>query len=120
MKTFWFSLSVMLVMIGAILANATYVKHITGEIYDDLQELPPCAQASEEAQEILEQWNDKEHFLQLSISSTDMTETKNYLSELCVAARLNDEEAFEQARALCLLGLSRIRDLERFSLFHIL
>jgi hypothetical protein len=37
-----------------------------------------------------------------------------------VAASLNDEEAFEQERALALLDLARIRDLERFSFLHIL
>ena len=120
MKTFWVSLGAMLLLIGAILANAVCVRRITGEMFDGLQALPSCAQASEEAQDILKQWKDREHFLQLSVSSTDMTEVGNHLSELCVAAQLKDEEAFEQARALCLLGLSRIRDLERFSLFHIL
>ena len=120
MKTFWFSLGTMLLMVGAILANAACVRHITDEMYDALQSLPPCEQTSEEAQDALEYWNDKEHFLQLSVSSTDMTEMEKQLTELCVAAQLKDEEAFEQARALCLLELSRIRDLERFSLFHIL
>ena len=120
MKTFWFSLGTMLLMIGAILTNTVCVRRITSQIYHSVEALPDCEQAYGQAQDVLELWNEKEHFLQLSVSSTDMTEIENRLSELYVATSLNDEEAFEQARALCLLGLSRIRDLERFSFFHIL
>ncbi len=49
-----------------------------------------------------------------------MNEVETHLAELCVAARMNDKEAFERARALSLCGIARIRDLERFSLLHML
>lgn len=120
MKTFLFSICALALLIAIILANAAFVGRVTDEMKSGLQALPVCAQASEQARALLAHWEHEEKRLELSVSATDMNEVSNQLTVLCVAARLNDEEAFERARALCLLGLTRIRDLERFSFLHIL
>ena len=120
MKTFLFSLCALALLVGAILCNAAYVRNFTGRMQQDLQSLPACAQAKEEADALLCCWQEKEKILELSISATDRKEVGDRLIELCVAARLDDEEAFERARALCLDSITRIQDLERFSFLHIL
>lgn len=118
MKTFLFSIAALALMIAVILCNSAYVKSITNEMESELKALTPCAQAPAEA--LLDRWYEEQTLLQLSVSTTDMTEIENHLTELCTAAQTNDKEAFERARALCLCGIARVRDLERFSLLHIL
>ncbi len=120
MKTFLFSLCALALLVGGILFNAAYVRNFTGKMQEGLRDLPACAQASEEASALLSWWQEKEKLLELSISATDRKEVGDRLIELCVAARLGDEETFERARALCLDSITRIQDLERFSLLHIL
>ncbi len=120
MKTFLFSVCALALLIGVIFINAAYVGRVTNDMQNDLKNLPACAQASEQAEKLLARWKSEEKLLALSVSATDMNELGNHLTELGAAARLNDEEAFERARALCLLGLARIQDLERVSFLHIL
>ena len=120
MKAFLFSICVMGLLIAVILVNAAYVGRVSEEMQSALSHLPECSKATEEAQALLLRWQKEEKLLELSVSAIDMNDICNLLTELCVAARLNNEEAFEQARALCLLGLSRIHLLERFSFLHIL
>lgn len=118
MKTFLFSVSVLALITIIILCNAFYVRSVTEEMQRDLEKLSSCDQAPSQA--ILTHWHSKEGVLELSVSAMDMNEVSNHLTELCVAARLNDKEAFERARALCLDSIARIRELERFSFLHIL
>lgn len=118
MKTFLFSLTALILIVAAILCNSAYVKNVTNEMENELTLLPLCAQAPAEA--LAERWHEEEVLLQLSVGAADMNEVETHLAELCVAARMNDKEAFERARALSLCGIARIRDLERFSLLHIL
>ena len=120
MKAFLFSICALALLIGIILANAAFVDRVTNEMKNCLQCLPACAQASEQARALLARWEREKKLLDLSVSASDMNEVSSQLTVLCVAARLDDEEAFERARALCLLGLTHIRDLERFSFLHIL
>lgn len=120
MKTFLFSICALALLVGIILVNAAYVGRVTSDMQNDLKNLPVCTQAQENAQALLAHWEKEEKILQLSVSAADMNELGNHLTALCVAARLEDEEAFERARALCLLGLARIQDLERFRFLHIL
>ncbi len=120
MKTFLFSLCTLALLVGAILLNAAYVRSFTAQMQSELQDLPDCTQADEQARSLLSCWQEKEKVLELSISAADRKEVGDRLIELCVAARLDDEEAFERARALCLDSITRIQDLERFSLLHIL
>lgn len=120
MKAFLFSIFALALLIAVIFVNAAYVGRITGEIYESVQHLPECAQATAQAQALLTFWEKEERQLGLSVSATDINELGNHLTELCVAADQNDSEAFERARALCLLWLTRIRELERFSFLHIL
>ena len=120
MKTFLFSICALTLLVGAILCNATYVRNFTEKMQQDLRSLPACTQVGEEADALLSCWQEKEKLLELSISAADRKEVGDRLIELCVAARLDDEEAFERARALCLDSITRIQDLERFSLLHIL
>ncbi len=118
MKTFLFSIVTLALMIAVILCNSAYVKSVTNGMEGELKALPSCAQTPAEA--LLSRWREEQLLLQLSVSSMDMNEIENHLTELCTAAQTNDKEAFERARALCLCGIARIRDLERFSLLHIL
>ena len=120
MKAFWFSISALALLIGAILLNAVYVGRVTDKLHNDLTALPPCEQASDASQALATYWAQAEPLLTLSVSAQDMTDVSDHIAELCTAARFKDEEAFEQARALCLLAIARIRDLERFSFLHIL
>ena len=120
MKAFLFSVCALVLLIGVILLNAAYVKRVTNELCGELQNLPECTKADAFAQALLERWETEEKRLELTVSATDMNDVENHLTALCLAVRLDDEKAFEQARALCLLGLSRIRDLERFRFLHIL
>ncbi len=118
MKTFLFSIGALALMIVIIVCNAVYIKNVTGEMQRGLEELQSCDEVPSQA--LLARWRNEEKLLELSISATDMSEIANHLTELCVAARLEDKETFERARALCLCGIVRIRELERFSLLHIL
>ena len=120
MKTFLFSICALALLVGVILCNGVYVKNVTDEMEAVLLSLPQCQAASEEADALLSDFHARENLLGLSIPAADMREIGNYLTKLCVAARQNDEEAFEQARALCLADVMRIRELERFSFLHIL
>ena len=118
MKVFLFSTSVLALMIVAILCNGLYVKSITREMASGLTELPSCELSA--SQTLQARWEKAEKTLELSVSSSDLTEVSNRLTELCVAAAFENEEAFERARALCLDGIARIHDFERFSFLHIL
>ena len=118
MKAFLFSVSVLTLMIVAILCNSCYVKSITHEMKQTLESMQCCALPATEA--LQKRWQKAEKKLELSISAADIGEISTRLSELCVAARFENKEAFEQARALCLNGIARIQDLERFSFLHIL
>ena len=118
MKTFLFSISVFTLMVVALLFNSYYVKTATKELAEALQELQTCDIA--QSQILRERWQDTQKKLELSISAADMAEVSDHLTELCVAAQFESKEAFEQARALCLDDVARIRDLEYFSLLHIL
>ena len=120
MKTFLFSVCVLTLLVGVILLNAGYVRSVTSKMCDELQDLPRCNQASDLAQAIRSHWDDKKSLLELSVAATDMNDVENQLTALCVAAKSENEEAFEQARALCLLAMARIRDLDRFRFLHIL
>ena len=120
MKAFLFSLFALGVLIAVIFCNAFYVRGVTKQAQDLLTAMPACADAGEEAQELLSHWQAEKRLLELSVCATDMSEIENRLTELCVATRTKDEKAFEQARALCLLGLARIQELERFRFLHIL
>ena len=118
MRSFLLSAAVLVLMIALIVCNAAYVKGVTKELTESLNTLPPCALTAAEA--LLARWREVEHLLQLSVCATDMNEIEDHLTVLCAAARTNDEKAFEQARTLCLCGIARIRELERFSFLHIL
>ena len=120
MKTFIFSILMLLLLITVIFFNAHYVKDVTTNMQDGLEALPTCAQANEQAQALFSYWQAQEKRLELSVPATDMNDVSNRLTELCVATQAKDKEAFEQARALCLLGLMRIQEFERFSFLHIL
>ena len=116
MKTFLVSMLMLGILLAAILCNAFYVRGVTEELKDELEALT----THEQAQEILKRWESEANLLGLSVSATDINDISDQLTELCTTARLNDKEAFERARALCLLGLTRIHDFERFSFLHIL
>ena len=118
MKTFLFSVSVLILMVIAILFNSCYVKSATKAMEGALEELQTCDLA--QSRSLWEHWQDTQKKLELSISAADMAEVSDHLTELCVAAQFENKEAFERARALCLDGIARIRDLECFSLLHIL
>ena len=118
MKTFLFSVSVLTLMIVALLFNSYYVKSATKEMEEALQELHSCDVA--QSRILQERWQDTQKKLELSISAADMAEVSDHFTELCMAAQFDNEEAFERARALCLDSIARIRDLECFSLLHIL
>jgi len=120
MKSFLFSILALLLLITLILCNSFYVKDITARTQLALESLPSCETAGEQAEALLSDWQARKKLLSLSVCAADMSEVENRLTEICVATRLNDEKAFEQARSLCLLGLARIQDLERFSFLHIL
>jgi hypothetical protein len=120
MKSFLFSLLALGILIAVIIGNGFYVRDVASELSTKLEQLPECAQAKESAQALWRIWQKQEKHLELSVSTTDINDIGNHFTQLCVAARQNDKEAFEQARALCLLGLSRIHDFERFSFLHIL
>lgn len=120
MKVFLFSVAILALLLAMIIGNGFYVRSVTKEVQDDLEALPPCQNAQEEVQALLAYWRGKEKLLELSVSAADMNEFDNHLAELSVAARLNDEKAFERARTLCLCGIARIHELERFSFLHIL
>ena len=120
MKTFLFSTCILTLLIAVILINACYVRHVTDKFCTELENLPACAQAQTSAQALLARWKKEERLLELSVSATDMNDVENQLTALCVSAHTNDTEAFEHARAICLLGLARIQDLERFRFLHIL
>ena len=118
MKIFLFSIGILLLMVILIVCNSLYVKSITTEIAGDLAKLPACELAGSQA--LQERWAKAEKRMELSISSSDMDEVANYFAELCVAAEFENKEAFERARTLCLDGIARIHDFERFSFLHIL
>jgi hypothetical protein len=118
MKAFLFSTSVLTLMIIAILCNSFYVKDATKEVKATLQTMQSCDIVQSRA--LQERWQNMQKKLELSISAADMAEVSNRLTELCTAAEFKNEEAFERARALCLDGITRIQDLERFSFLHIL
>ena len=120
MKTFIFSLCALALLIAGILCNGFYIKNTTAEMEDALRSLPACESASEETKELLFYFQEQERLLSLSVPAADMREIGNYLIKLCVSSVQNDQEAFEQARALCLADVARIRELERFSFLHIL
>ena len=120
MRTFWISVGALTLLVIVILINAAYVGRITDEMQNSLQALPVCMQAEEKAQALLDRWKKEKKVLELSVCAADIDELENQIFTLCVAARIGDEKAFEGARALCLLGLSRIQNLERFRFLHIL
>lgn len=116
MKTFLVSMLMLGILLTAILCNTFYVRGVTEELKNELESL----NTYEQAQEILKRWESEADLLGLSVSATDINDVSDQLTELCTTARLKDEEAFERARALCLLGLTRIHDFERFSFLHLL
>ena len=120
MKAFWFSIAMLVLLVALLFANAFFVIRITDGLHDTLSDLPACEQAEAQAKEILTRWKSNTHFLELSVSATDMNELSNHLITLYTAAHKNDEKAFELARALALESIARIRDLERFRFLHIL
>ena len=120
MKGFVFSISALVILIALILCNSAYIKHSGEELQNALNTLPACAQAADDTQELLARWKKQKKLWELSVPSTDITEIENRLTELDTAARLSDEKAFEQARALCQLAIARVCELERFSFHHIL
>ena len=120
MKSFLFSLLILGILIAVIIGNGFYVRGVASELSAKLGQLPECEQAKESAQALWAIWQKQEKRLELSVSATDISEIGCHFTQLCVAAEQNDKKAFEQARALCLLGLSRIHDFERFSFLHIL
>ena len=120
MKAFIFSICVLALLITAILINTLYVARVTSSMQEKLQVLPPCAQAREYAKDLLAFWKSKEKILELSVSATDISEVSERLTIIYAATSPLDEKAFEQARALCLDDIERIRDLERFTFLHIL
>ena len=120
MKVFLFSLFTLTLLIVLIVANGFYVRNLTENVCRTLNDLPPIAQAAPQARALLQNWQAEEKTLELSVAASEISEVTNQLTELCTAIQFKDEEAFERARALCLLGLARIHDYERFSFLHIL
>jgi len=120
MKSFWFSVCALALLIAVIICNGIYIQNVTSEMETALLALPACEMASKEAGALFTYFQAKEKLLSLSVPAADMREISNYLTKLCVSATLSDKEAFEQARALCLADVARIRELERFSFLHIL
>lgn len=120
MKAFLFSIFALALLVSIILVNAAYVGRVTDTMQLALQDLPQCSQAKEKADALLTLWEKEETHLALSVSATDMNDVENHLIALHAAVRLNDEEAFERSRALCLVTVARIHDLERFRFLHIL
>ena len=120
MKVFIFSIFALALLIALIITNSFYVRNLTENAYLTLKEIPPVTQASDQAQALLQRWQAEEKILELSVAASEISEVTNRLTELCTAIQFKDEEAFERARALCLLGLARIHDYERFSFLHIL
>lgn len=120
MKTFLFSVCTLALLIAVIVCNGIYIQNVTNEIEAALLALPTCEAASQEAGDLFAYFQAKEKLLSLSVPAADMREIGNYLTKLCVSAAQKDKEAFEQARALCLADVARIRELERFSFLHIL
>ena len=120
MKGFVFSICALSILIAVILCNSAYIKRSGEELQNALNMLPDCAQATEDAKALLEHWQKQKTLWELSVPNADITEIENLLTEINVASHQENEKTFERARALCLLAITRVCELERFSFLHIL
>jgi len=120
MKTFLCSLLAQILLLGTIIGNCFWVNHLTAHVERALSDLPACEQASESVEKLCAYWEARETALGFSIPANELERVRNQLTTLSVCAKTANEQDFALARALCREEITRIRQLERFSLVYIL
>ncbi len=120
MKTFWCSLGVFLLLIGAIVFNFIYVNRTADELIRLTENVPEDPTGADEALEALAgYWKSNRDFLGMSVSYTEL----NRVDDLIVAMQSHGKQA-ETAdylcdRALLLPAICEIRRLEQFHVWNI-
>lgn len=116
MKTFYASLAVFALLLLLIFCNGRYVRHAT----EEMEALLSNATQTEELNEIESAWQVRKRFLSLSVSYEEIKEVDQKLCIMKAALDTGSAESFEEARALAIEALTRIREFEKLSIDNLI
>lgn len=119
MKVFWFSISLLLLLIVIIGVNCVYINNVANRLKNDVEALS-SVDCQKEAEALLEYWEKEEDWVGLSVGYTVVDRIKEQILLLRNAAMRGDEQGFSAARTLLLDAVEDMRRLEQFSLGSLL
>ena len=120
MKTFWCSLVVFLLLLGAITVNYFYVNRTADELLRLTDALPDDPQEAAQAlNELSDYWDSHRDWLGMSVSYLEL----NHVGELIVSMDINREQGetaeFLRCRALLSPAIDEVRRLEQFKVWNV-
>ncbi len=112
--------SVLILMIGAILANAIYIKNTTNYILTQVNSFEDLTDYSGDAvTAISEYWNKRIPILKLSLSQKELEEITLMLDESKICVENKDTEEYKRSMARLKRAIEGIRKREEFSIDNI-
>ena len=120
MKGFFISLLLFGTLLFAIVANQRFILSNAKKIEEALQEIRDEENAPALARELEAFWKERERLFALSIPYDRLYEMHAQLTQLRIAAELNEAAELERARCLALQALEQIRRPEKLSLWGVL
>ena len=122
MKVAFFSMALLLLMLGFILWNALYIKEVFDEMNRQIGGLPSFSDPAclEAAESICRYWEQQADIVGLSVgfSTVDRVSEQAALLQACVAC--GDFYGFQNAKTLLLDAVGDMHRAERFSIGNLL
>ena len=107
-------------LLGIILANALYVRHVAFEIQDRLARLTEDTLTSESLAQLTAYWEKHKKFLSLSVPFRDVAALSQALLSMCAAEQSNNLSDFHLYRNLAMDASHALLRLEYFSIENLL
>ena len=115
MKTFYTSVLLFCLLLGAISFNMLFVRSITSDMLQMLDSLPPYHDAAQAATDLYEYWEAHQVAVSFSANEDAVCELEIRLIELQTAAEQKQASDFATAARLTRAAILRIRNAERFA-----
>ena len=121
MKTAALTLTIFLLALAIITANALYIEKTVGHFIDNIEKLEPLehGQRFSKLQTLETQWNKEKNIIQISVCHTKIDTVSDLLASLIVYEEYGNRQEYQKTAKLLCNAFEELRLLEELSITNI-
>lgn len=122
MKTFYFSVILFLLAVGAVTVNYFYINNIADHLTELAESAPALGEEGcvEAAREIDDYWRREHNLVRLSVSFVELNLVSDAITSMKTFAEQDNPSEYENARELLINAIHEMRRLESLGVSSIL